>query len=108
MEMLACTLRDHMKELILDLGCGTSLQIIDYEKESLIVGIDWDPSFCKISRDKARESGVTAEYLRCDAGHLPFKDEFFDVIYLLDSLRCLKGHSLEWFIKDAYKKLRFR
>jgi ubiquinone/menaquinone biosynthesis C-methylase UbiE len=98
-----------MKRVVLDLGCGSSFQITDILKDSLdawIIGVDWDFSFCRKSKEGAREHGVDAEYVCCDAGLLPFQDEIFDVIYALDSLRCLKGHQPQQFFKEAYRKLR--
>jgi ubiquinone/menaquinone biosynthesis C-methylase UbiE len=98
-----------MKRVVLDLGCGSSFQIIEILKDSVaawIVGVDWDFSFCRKSKERAREHRIDAEYVCCDAGMLPFQDEIFDVVYALDSLRCLKGHQLQQFIREAYKKLR--
>jgi SAM-dependent methyltransferase len=100
-----------MRKLVLDIGCGASYKTADFLRDlSLknvnVIGIEWDFHFCKRSLERARKEGLKAEYVRCNAAFLPFPDETFDIICFLDSLRCLKGHPPDLFIKEAWRKLK--
>jgi len=52
------------------------------------------------------EVGISSEYVLCDAALLPFRDDVFDVVCFLDSLRCLKGNIPERFLEEAWRTLR--
>lgn len=72
----------------------------------LVVGVDWSYDFCRRSRDKALRHGLLADYVCCDAGLLPFTEGSFDIVLMLDSLRCLKGHSMSRFLREALRTLK--
>jgi ubiquinone/menaquinone biosynthesis C-methylase UbiE len=100
-----------MGKVVLDIGCGASHETINFLKDfslenATVIGVDWNLDFCKQSRQKARRHRIEAEYLRCDAAFLPFQDETFDIVCMLDSLRCLKGRFPQQFIREAWRKLK--
>lgn len=63
---------------LLDVGCGTGLmEGILNNKFNSIVGVD-------ISADaieKAKQSGLNAQFISYDGGKLPFNDDEFDVVF---------------------------
>jgi len=100
-----------MSKVALDIGCGASSITRGFLEKLLLgdltmIGIDWDFDFCRQSLEKARKQGVEAEYLRCDAAFLPFRNGTFDIVLMLDSLRCLRGHPPRVFIKEAWNRLK--
>lgn len=99
------------KKRVLDVGCGESSETPKFLRELLnkesvfVVGVDWSFIFCKQSKNVAQRYNLDAEYVRCDAACLPFRDAIFHIICMLGSLRCLKGHSLEKFVNETLQKL---
>ena len=62
---------------ILDIGCGTGRHAIELARRGYsVVGIDLSESMLTKARAKARSCGVQAEFVRGDARHLHFTDEF--------------------------------
>jgi SAM-dependent methyltransferase len=69
---------------VLDIGCGTGALLIELAKAGAhVTGMDTFEEAGGVDRDIAearlRESHVTAPLLTATAGHLPFKDEAFDI-----------------------------
>jgi len=98
-------------KVVLDVGCGESSETPRFLSEFVngesvwVVGVDWSYVFCKKSKKIARKRDLNAEYVRCDIAFLPFRDATFHIVCMLDSLRCLKGHSPEEFLKEEFLKL---
>jgi ubiquinone/menaquinone biosynthesis C-methylase UbiE len=99
------------KRMLLDVGCGESFETLRFLEEFLsgedvfIVGVDWSYIFCKQSKVIARRHNLDAEYVRCDVAFLPFRDRIFHYVCMLDSMRCLKAHNPEDFVREAFQKL---
>jgi SAM-dependent methyltransferase len=75
---------------ILDIGCGTGRHSIELAKRGYqITGVDLSESQLKRAREKAEEAGVTIDFQKQDARHLPF-DGGFDLAIML----CEGGFSL--------------
>ncbi len=75
---------------IIDIGCGTGRHSIELAKRGYnITGIDLSESQLKRAREKAREAGLSIDFLQHDARSLPFKGEFDTAIML-----CEGGFSL--------------
>lgn len=69
---------DFEKFYFLEVGCSTGININyfgDYAK--MCIGIDIDHQALQFARSHAKQN---VHYLSGDGMHLPFKDEFFDVI----------------------------
>jgi arsenite methyltransferase len=72
-------------ERVLDLGCGAGTDSLVAAQmvgeEGHVTGIDMTPAMLAKARAAAAEMGVTnVEFVECEAEHLPFPDEAFDVV----------------------------
>jgi SAM-dependent methyltransferase len=68
---------------ILDVGCGTGRHAVELARRGYAVtGIDLSESQLARARGKAREAGVTVEFLRRDARDFRF-DEPFDLVLMI-------------------------
>jgi len=68
---------------ILDVGCGTGRHTIELTKRGYnVTGIDLSESMLNIAREKAAAAGIDIVFMKCDARHLPFEEEF-DVAIML-------------------------
>lgn len=83
-------IRRDKKVRILDVGCGTGRHAIELARRGYrVTGLDLSPSQLKRAREKAREAGVSVEFIRKDARSFDFKGRFGLVIML-----CEGGFSL--------------
>jgi len=68
---------------ILEIACGTGrFTVLLAERGADVVGLDISGPMLGQGREKARAAGVddTLEFLRGDAGRLPFPDDHFDAV----------------------------
>lgn len=71
---------------VLEIACGTGrFTALLAERGADIVGIDISGPMLQQGRQKAQAAGVadTVEFLRGDAGRLPFPDDHFDVVFAM-------------------------
>lgn len=62
---------------IIDIGCGTGRHSIELAKRGYtITGIDLSESLLKKAREKAKQKGVSINFLKHDARNLPFDKQF--------------------------------
>ena len=91
------------KGKILDLACGTGLNILDLKKlnpDAEIYGCDISQNLINICID----SGIDKKMLICkDATQIEFGENFFDYSYSIGSLE----HFTEQGLEDVIKKLHF-
>jgi len=71
---------------ILEIACGTgrfTAMLADHGAE--IVGLDISGPMLQQGRQRARSAGVadSLEYMRGDAGRLPFPDDHFDIVFAM-------------------------
>jgi ubiquinone/menaquinone biosynthesis C-methylase UbiE len=69
---------------VLDIGCGTGSMAINIKRthpETEVVGIDPDPSALSLSKRKARRAGLSIEFDRGFADHMPYADASFDRVF---------------------------
>lgn len=72
----------HEGELILDVGCGTGIDLLRYTQGGArVVGIDLTENPLKIAKEKIHEIGDFHSLVRCDLENMPLKDGTFDVVY---------------------------
>ena len=65
---------------VLDIGCGTGAQLVQYQKVMCqVFGVDTSPSMLKRARLKL---GERADIRQVDARALPYPDNHFDIILL--------------------------
>lgn len=70
-------------DAVLDFGCGTGALAITIKEEvpnSMVYGIDIDPSILKIAQKKVKKSGYKLHLEIYDGTTLPYKDEMFDKV----------------------------
>jgi len=66
---------------VLDVACGTGNTAIPAARAgSIVVGVDIASNLIAQARERARETGVTAEFREGDAEKLDFPDAAFDVV----------------------------
>lgn len=67
---------------VLELGVGTGLSLVDYEKTVAVTGIDFSAEMLEKAREKVRAQGLSQvrALRRMDARQLDFADESFDTV----------------------------
>jgi len=68
---------------VLEIACGTGrFTVMLAERGADVVGLDISSAMLKQGREKARSAGVQShlEFMRGDAGRLPFPDDHFDAV----------------------------
>ena len=71
---------------VLEIACGTGrFTVMLAERGANIVGLDISAPMLQQGRRKAQSAGVsdTVEFMRGDAGRLPFEDDEFDVVFAM-------------------------
>ncbi|MFC6724656.1 class I SAM-dependent methyltransferase [Halobium palmae] len=71
---------------VLEIACGTGrFTVMLAERGAEIVGLDISGPMLVQGRDKASEAGVgdAVEFMRGDAGRLPFPDDHFDAVFAM-------------------------
>ena len=69
---------------VLDIGCGTGSMAILIKRmhpEAEVVGIDPDPAALSIAERKAKRAGLSIEFDRGFADHMPYADASFDRVF---------------------------
>ncbi|NHN47475.1 methyltransferase domain-containing protein [Halostella sp. JP-L12] len=73
-------------ERILEIACGTGrFTVMLAERGADVVGLDISGPMLQQGREKARSAGVDdkLEFMRGDAGRLPFPDDHFDTVFAM-------------------------
>jgi len=66
---------------ILEIACGTGrFTVLMADRGADVVGLDISGPMLQQGREKARRAGTAVEYMRGDAGRLPFPDDHFDAV----------------------------
>jgi ubiquinone/menaquinone biosynthesis C-methylase UbiE len=69
---------------VLDIGCGTGSMAIVIKRtyrEADVIGIDPDPDALSVCERKARRAGLSIEFDRGFADHMPYADASFDRVF---------------------------
>jgi ubiquinone/menaquinone biosynthesis C-methylase UbiE len=69
---------------VLDIGCGTGSMAILIKRmhpESEVVGIDPDPAALSVCKRKANRAGLSIEFDRGFADHMPYANASFDRVF---------------------------
>ncbi|HSV87411.1 MAG TPA: class I SAM-dependent methyltransferase [Bacteroidales bacterium] len=70
---------------IMDVGCGTGRHAIELAKRGYsVTGIDLSESQLQAARQKAKNLELSIDFLKMDARHLPFDNEFDLVIMICE------------------------
>lgn len=79
---------------ILDLACGTGIHSLCFAKNGYnVVGVDVSSEMLDIARQKAKEEGLQAEFLKNDIRDLHFNKEFDAALCINQSVMCCMTHS---------------
>jgi len=73
-------------ERVLEIACGTGrFTVALADAGADIVGLDISSAMLQQGREKARSAGLTdhLEFIRGDAGRLPFPDDHFDAVFAM-------------------------
>jgi ubiquinone/menaquinone biosynthesis C-methylase UbiE len=69
---------------VLEIACGTGrFTVALAERGADVVGLDISAEMLAQGREKARRAGKAVEFLRGDAGRLPFPDDSFDAVFAM-------------------------
>src|SRR5437899_1940254 len=75
----AAEFRQHRGEDVLEIGCGTGCDLLQFAKHGArAVGVDVTSEHLRLARERA---GEIAQVLSADARNLPFPDSSFDYVY---------------------------
>ncbi len=75
----AAEFRKHAGERVLEVGCGTGCDLLQFGKHGAdVVGVDITPEHLRLARERV---GGLAEVRQADATELPFEDASFDYVY---------------------------
>ncbi len=68
---------------VLEIGIGTGLTVPDYPGNCRIIGLDYSAAMLTKARKRIARLGVVERValLQGDAAHLPFPDDYFDVVF---------------------------
>ncbi|MES3517766.1 MAG: class I SAM-dependent methyltransferase [Natronomonas sp.] len=69
---------------ILEVACGTGRFTVMLEDQGAdVIGMDISEAMLEQGRQKARQSGLSPEFMVGDAGRLPFPDDHFDAVFAM-------------------------
>lgn len=75
----AAEFRNHAGERVLEIGCGTGSDLLQFAKHGAIAtGIDITPEHLRLARERV---GSRAQVLNGDGTNIPFENETFDYVY---------------------------
>jgi len=99
------------RKVVLDLGCGRGELIREYAKRgNICYGVDYAEAAIKIAQktmnDLQKEERKNVYLKRMDLKDIDFKDNMFDVIFMLDVVEHLYPWELDIIVPKIYKMLR--
>lgn len=93
----------------LDVGCGEGLlleEILEQKYDLEIFGIDMNSEQIKRCRRRINTGGYEVNLLTGDAGNLPLKDNFFDIITAVNIFYNLPVTKMESILEEIYRVLK--
>ncbi len=91
-----------VKDLILDLGCGSGRDLRHFSQRGFrIVGVDYSFNLLKLARDFSEQPVVLADFLT-----LPFGENTFDAVWAIGSLLHVPRHQLPLVLQQIYRVLK--
>ncbi|SFR00369.1 class I SAM-dependent methyltransferase [Desulfoscipio geothermicus] len=90
---------------VLDIGCGTGNYSLELARQGLqVTGIDISPGMLARARAKAEAEGLPVQFIRGNAGRLPFGDNSFNYVVSVSALEFLPD--LGAALLEAYRVLK--
>jgi len=94
-------------ENILDFGCGRGEMLVrSAQTKANTFGVDYASCAIKLSKEALLKNNLKAEVLKIKDQRLFFKDNFFDVVFLLDVVEHLYPQELEKTLAEVKRVLR--
>lgn len=86
-KMISETLKPFKQERVLDIGCGSGTHLLYANKSGMnITGIDASPYMLDLARGRL---GNRCELKRAHAEDIPYEDNEFDIVFLINTLELL-------------------
>jgi len=94
-------------ENILDFGCGRGeILVRSAQTKANTFGVDYASCAIRLSKEALLKNNLRAEVLKIKDQRLSFKDNFFDVVFLLDVVEHLYPQELEKTLVEIKRVLR--
>lgn len=94
--------RDHAGERVLEVGCGTGSDLLQFAKHKAIAtGVDLTARHVELARERVGDLAIIHQ---ADMRHLPFEDGSFDYVYSHGVLMC--SDEPEKVVGEIYRVLR--
>jgi len=92
---------------VLDLGCGGGNNAKFLAENGFdVYGIDGSKTAINICRERFKKWNLTGNFVQGDFLHLPYKNNFFDLVIDRESLCANRFDNIKNIIKGIYKKLK--
>ncbi len=97
-------------ERVLEVAVGPGLSLVDLARaagpEAPVSGVDLSPGMLDLARNRLTAAGLTDAHLQlADAGHLPFPDAGFDVLYNAYLLDLIPDHDIPAVLAEFHRVL---
>lgn len=99
-------LSKHSKILEIACGGGQFGVMIVKETQADYVGLDLITELVRDAKTRAKDQHVAAKFTQGDAHHLPFKDNFFDLVLISYSLHHFPKDSMDQVTDEVYRVLK--
>jgi len=97
------------KDVILDVGCGTSRVVEWFAKRcKMVYGVDTSKGMVKVAKRKIFKKNLfhNVELCLADAAHLPFRNECFNLVTVIFTLEILSQDEAKVALKEILRVLR--
>jgi ubiquinone/menaquinone biosynthesis C-methylase UbiE len=94
------------KGKILDLGCGAGRHLTKIKNGKMYL-VDFSSKMIKLSKERAKQKEIEAEFKVASLTKLPFQKDFFDFAIAIAVFHCIKGQrKREKAVKELFRVLR--
>jgi ubiquinone/menaquinone biosynthesis C-methylase UbiE len=97
------------KDSVMDAGCGTGSLAIELKKkhpEVDVIGIDADAQILDVAKRKTKKENLSINYSQAFLQKLPFKDNYFDIVYSSLVFHHLNSQAKQDSMKEIYRVLK--
>lgn len=99
--------KDRKKIKVLDLGCGAGNNAKFFAENGFdVYGIDASRVAIEISKNRFKDCKLTANFVQGDFLHLPYEDNYFDIVLDRESLCMNNFEDVKKATQEAYNKMK--